>query len=299
MKPLALLALLLSLAGALAALPRPAACRRFPRLQELPVLSPLRYRRRRLRRLPPQALTMPRLAAIALGLISGGLLLTAGRHPAVRQKPVAHPLPARTAAGRRPRVQPAPPSPTTARAPGPATPPPNTPLKDIIQMINQIVLPVFVLIGAWIASHQFALARRQRVLVAITEVLGEISNEKFGYKDGKLLRHWVCQRRNPLRLHEFRALADQEQARLLAMAMAHDRVAFFLEKGGGELRSVEEWQEFGFANVWRTLSPVILHVRDKEGEKGFCSKLQVLGERGLARLAKKREKEGEAHLAAT
>ncbi len=145
----------------------------------------------------------------------------------------------------------------------------------IFQIASQVATVIILAVGFIVALIQFRLARRQRVLVAITEVLKEIADEQYGYHEGKLLRHWLCQRSRPLELPECEAFQQPARERIIEMALAHDRMCFFIHEGGSELNCILEWQRDEIRRLWWALTPIILGMRGTQ--HGFCKMFELYG----------------------
>jgi hypothetical protein len=144
-----------------------------------------------------------------------------------------------------------------------------------VQVVTQILGLCVFTVGMIVALVQFRLSRRQRILTAITEVLKEIADEQYGYHDDKLLRHWLCQRSKPLEQTEFAALPQPQRERIMDMALAHDRMCFFIHQGGWELRCIHDWQQHEIRRLWWALAPVITGMQ--VSQHGFCKMFEKYG----------------------
>ncbi len=119
-------------------------------------------------------------------------------------------------------------------------------------------------------------------LQAFNDVLREISHD-----DVRNARRWVLRANLPEDPLKVCDMSEEDQEKARRVAVAYDRVGFFVKYGLFTGTEFFDWQGKEIATLWSKLRPIVLYIQETEVRPDYCKNFEYLGTVWLKEMAQK------------
>jgi len=160
-----------------------------------------------------------------------------------------------------------------------------------VAQILQLVVVVIALVYAGFQVKEAVVANREAVMArkaqAFKDVLEEISEDEV-----RKARRWVIITDIPEKLSRVNILKEleeeelQHQKDMRRVAVAYDRVGFYLKNGLLPGREFYEWQGSEIKILWGKLKDIVNNVQSQSGERrpDYCKNFEYLGTKWIKKM---------------
>ena len=148
-------------------------------------------------------------------------------------------------------------------------------LINLLDIISKIV----IIVGIPFAVIQLVIAFRRHSAQSINDVIKEIGSDKI-----QQARYEV---HNTIRLtssEEFKRLTEEQRKTCRKLAVAYDRVGFFIQNNLIPAPSFIKWHGQEIKRLWVKLQHVVTYVRKNEGRSDYCRALEYLANEKCAKI---------------